>query len=242
MVPAAPPVGAAPIGTFAASFPGATPPVAPPPGPLGSEGAEPRISRGQIGAIVAVGVLVLALFGYMVANTGPDTKREQAIAAGEKALSADADVTAVGPTTTAPNTSSDAPATTSPALTTTTLDPDEARDRTAFCSAARTLTSFELHLAAAEVDKDFPELSSLVRSDRATWAAAVATLRRAGPPRTISALDQYAALYHDFLDAVAASSSFPDLGAHIDLERLKEAPTIAAPINGAFRTVCGAGG
>lgn len=165
-------------------------------------------------AIGVVGVLVVGLFAFMVSNTGPDKKREQAIAADQKRLEDELDTA----TTDAPKTTTTrpAPATTAP------KGVDDVVDLERFCRGGIAISTFELRIVAAEGDKDYGELAQLVRDRRSRWQSDVALMASGAAPMYKNEIARYEAAYDEFFDAVESSSSFTQLAGKIDrIEMLK---------------------
>jgi hypothetical protein len=195
--PAGAPPGAMPPGPMP---PGAMPLGSIPPPPAGEEGW----STGQKVAIGIVALLVVGLFGFMLANTGPDAERERELALADERIEREREQAALTTTTAAP--------TTVPATTTTTgRGANEVADLEAFCAGGLGIAPLEVRLMAAVIDGDLQEMVQVVRDRRADWTAAVDQLRASGPTSLHDELDTYRSVYDRFLDAIAASPTIDAL-------------------------------
>lgn len=202
-------------------------PPAPPPPPkpkVAPDGSTPTgpggLGRGQLVALGVVGLLVVGLFGFMIANTGPDKGKEQELAAKERELEADLERTTIAPTTT----------TTEPQATTTDEPAQDAYsvvDKDKFCAGGVAVATFELRLMAAMADQDFAELSSLVRDRRAGWERDVEVLKAGAPPIYVNDIEMYAAADIKFFDAVASSSSLAEASSKVDRVEMVKAANAA---------------
>ena len=114
-----------------------------------------------------------------------------------------------------------------------------ARNGAAFCEAVLPLTAFELRMVAAEVERDFPRLQQLLRTDVPAWERAVSAMKASGPPQIDAAIDSYWNTYQQFFAAIRSSSSFPDLAGHIDPDELMQnARGPGQQINVAIARIC----
>ncbi|HWJ96615.1 MAG TPA: hypothetical protein VNQ33_00565 [Acidimicrobiales bacterium] len=218
---------AAPAG---APSPASGGPLPPPPDPVpgAAPASAPGFGTGQKVLIGAVVVGVIALFGFMAVNTGPDKERQQALATKQAELEADLNAT------TAPiATTTEAPAT--PAAPPTAYD---IVDVTRFCKGGLGITTFELRLAAALADQDFEELSSIVRDRRAAWSDDVASLVESAPPILVDDIELYRDGYNTFFDAVASSSSMEQAYRKVDRMQLIKAGNAGQEVSTQIANEC----
>lgn len=179
---------------------GLAPPPAPPrpPRPTGPGG----FTRPQLIALGTVLVLVVGLFGYMVATSGPDAEREREIAAGE-----------LEPDPTEPE---DLSSTTVATTTTAAPEPTVAQDLTVptdevvFCAGGRTVVAFHLRISAALVDQDEAELQGVARDRRQEWDGALDQVSVGGPPALVDEVERYQVGVGRWLDALAAGASLAE--------------------------------
>ncbi|WP_421119465.1 hypothetical protein ACE2AJ_19240 [Aquihabitans daechungensis] len=223
-----------PLGLGDATLP-PTPPPPPPsvvggPGPVapGSTGST-GMGTGQKVMIGGAVVAVIALFGFMAVNTGPDEERERAIAAKEAAIEAELDATTVPSSTTA------ATPTTTAAGTADAYAPVDV-DR--FCQGGLAIATFELRLAAAIADADFAELTGLVRDRRAAWGGDVATMAAGAAPILVNDIELYRSGYDRFFDAVTNSASLDEAYAKIDRMELVRSSNAAEEVGAQVEFEC----
>ncbi len=220
---AAPIAADSPTGFGDAALPAPPPPGSPSPAPgSGAMGPGQKVLIG--GAVVAV----IALFGFMLANTGPDESRQQAIAAKEAAIEAELATTAPAPTTTV-------------TPTTTAVPPpsvDEPVDLERFCRGGLAIATFELRLAAAIADEDFAELSGLVRDRRAAWGDDVATMASGAAPALVHDIERYRGGYDEFFDVIASSSTLDEVYTELDHSALTESTDAAREVGAQITVEC----
>lgn len=210
-------------------------PPPPDPGPTSSEVAPASSGSGfgtgqkvLIGAVVAG---VLALFAFMAVNTGPDERREQALAAKDAELDADRSATTLRTTTT----TAPPAATTAPPPTPSAYDVVDV-DR--FCAGGLGIATLELRLAAALGDQDFAELSSIVRDRRNAWNDDVASVLAGAPPILVDDVERYRDGYVAFFDAVAGSSSLDQAYAKVDRMQLLKAGNAGQEVSTQIANEC----
>jgi hypothetical protein len=219
----------APLGLGGVTMP-PPPPAGPPPG-----ASEPASSAGMGGGQkVAIGAAVagvVALFGFMALNTGPDHDRQRQIAAGEQAIEAELAATTTAPatmTTTAAPTTSAAPA----------QDAYAPVDVDRFCKGGLGVATFELRLAAAIADGDFPELVGLVRDRRAGWNGDVDTMSSGAAPILVNDIQQYRQGYDQLFDAVSNSGSLDEVYAKVDRVTLARSTNAAQLVGAQIEFAC----
>lgn len=215
----------APFGLADVTLP---PPPAAPASPTNADEDEPRFARSQVAAIAVAVVLVVGLFGFMVANTGPDKEREQEIASGEAAIQAEIKAT----TTTAPTTTA-TPTTEPPAQ-----DVYEAVDVDKFCEGGLRISTFELRLAAGLLDGDMGEVQDLVATRRADWRTDVDLLAQGAAPTYLNDIEKYRAGYEKFFDAIASSSTVEDAYAKVDRLELVRAANAGQEFSTQIEFLC----
>lgn len=231
-----------PPGPAAMPAPGLPPTSLPPTGPAGAAGpalpAGPGapgpttgLATGQkvlIGGAVAA---VVALFGFMAINTGPDREREQELAAKEAAIEAE-----LG-TTTAPKSTT----TTSPAAPTTDPPAQDAYspvDVQRFCQGGLGVATFELRLAAAIADGNFDEVTGLVRDRRAGWNGDLDTMSSGAAPILVDDIARYRQGYDLLFDAIDSSSSLDEAYGKIDRVTLARATNAAKQVGAQVEFAC----
>jgi len=181
-----------------------------------------------IGGAVAA---VIALFGFMAVNTGPDAEREQELAAKEAAIEAE-----LG-TTTAPKPTT----TTSPSVTTTAAPAQDAYspvDVARFCQGGLGVSTFELRLAAAIADGDFGEVTGLVRDRRAGWNGDLDTMSSGAAPILVDDIARYRQGYDLLFDAIDSSSSLDEAYGKIDRVTLARATNAAKQVGAQVEFEC----
>lgn len=196
-------------------------------GPAGGAGL-PTGQKVLIGGAVAA---VIALFGFMAVNTGPDAEREQELAAKEAAIEAE-----LG-TTTAPKPTT----TTSPSATTTAPPAQDAYspvDVDRFCQGGLGVATFELRLAAAIADGDFGEVTGLVRDRRAGWNGDLDTMSSGAPPILVDDIARYRQGYDLLFDAIDSSSSLEEAYGKIDRVTLARATNAAKQVGAQVEFEC----
>jgi hypothetical protein len=209
-LPPAPPMGppaGPPLGGFAPPPPPPPPPGAGAAASVGAaEGA--AMGRGQRIAIGVVVVAVLGLFGFMVANSGPDEARERELAEAERDAP---EPTAFEPSSTEPS-SETAPATASDEPTTTfAQDLTAPVDVPTFCEGGDLVIPFEVRLWAASFDRDLAEMQELVRDRRTEWRGALDLVSVGGPPALVDEVQRYEDGYEQWFDAIEASASYDEV-------------------------------
>lgn len=193
-----------------------------------ADGDEPRFARSQLAAIAVAVVLVVGLFGFMVANTGPDKEREQEIASGQAEIEAEIETAATAPTTTEAPTTTVAPA----------PDVYEAVDVDKFCEGGRGIGSFELRLAAALVDADIADAQNLVATRGDAWRSSVDLLASGAAPTYLNDIEKYRAGYEKFFDAITSSSSVEDAYAKVDRMELIRASNAGQEFSTQIEFLC----
>ena len=170
-----------------------------------------RFDAKQLAMVASVVVLMVALFGYMTVNSGPNKQREQQIAATNKRLDAQPMVTfATIPPTTAPSASTSMVFRPVPGQLLT--DPAAIAR---FCGAARHLVAFELRITAGEIESDWRAARAAIVTGRASWEQAVSDMIASGTPNAQVDLVVYRSTYHALFAAVLGSGSAADAVAGI---------------------------
>lgn len=227
--PVAPPPGAP---TFLPPTAPGPAPAAPPPawpgGPASPDAGGRGMGRGQIAALVAVGVLVVGLFAFMALNTGPDKARQEAIRAQDESATT---VTFAAPPTTTTTT-------TVPVTTTTTTSPNIPRNAAVFCEGARAVTAFELRSVADRLDQDFASMRARLATARASWEAGAAKMQVGAPPTLDASLATYVRGYKSLFDAVASSPTPEELRSRLDVAGVQAASAEGERIGTAVRSAC----
>lgn len=211
-----------PIGLTDVTLPPPPPPTKPPAVPVEDQPTGPLgLRKGQLVALGAVAVVVVGLFAFMIANTGPDKAKERALAESKAKLEAQLnDTTIPPPTTTTSATTTEDPA--APATTAPVADPNAMADRSTFCRGGVAAATFELRLVAAMADQNFGELSRLVRERRARWDADVAAMKAGAPPNLQDEIARYQSGYAGFFDAIASSSTLQEAYGKVDRSTLQD--------------------
>jgi hypothetical protein len=173
--------------------------------------------------IAVVGVLVVALFGWMVVNTGPSDEQKERIEASKQATEPDEDASGVlggglgadgidgddGPTAPEP----DGPATTRPVTTeppASESDPYVPVDRAGFCDGAASVLAFELRFSAAMVEQDRDVLLEVLDSESGPWEIAVDQMRGGAPPDNHNDIDDYRDGYRELFAIVRSTSTLEE--------------------------------
>lgn len=207
---------------------GSTPPPAGPPVTGGDEGD--GWSMGQKVAVGVVALLVVGLFGFMLANTGPDAERERELALADQRIEREREEAARTSTTTVPET------------TTTTAAPEPGRndvvDMEAFCTGNVGIGTFELRMAAAIGDGDYGELTEIVRDRSTAWREALDLVERGAPRALQDEIDTYRDAYERYFEAVATSGSFEALAGKVDDLAMARAASAGQQINAQFSFHC----
>jgi hypothetical protein len=135
-------------------------------------------------------VAVVALFGFMVVNTGPDEGRRRALAVEDGPAvpaCAGSDAAVCTGSSTLPDGSGDpgrpGGADDGAGRTGTTLPAWAPIDADLFCSGARGATAFDLRIMAALLEEDVARLRTVVSEDGDAWRRAADQLA-AGAPRS----------------------------------------------------------
>ncbi|HRW38874.1 MAG: translation initiation factor IF-2 N-terminal domain-containing protein [Acidimicrobiales bacterium] len=191
--PAAPPAGAGPGGS---SLPPPPPPPPPSSAAVGAGSASSPLagfSRSQRIVLASVVVAVVALFGFMVATSGPDRAREREIAEADRRAEASQPTTTLAP------------------ATTTTVKPsvDQAKpvDVTTFCEGGVPLLTLQARFLVAAADDDFGELQDLSRERRAEWEANLDKVAVGGPPMYVDEVQRYERGVGAWMDALLTTGS-----------------------------------
>ncbi|MEZ5140041.1 MAG: hypothetical protein R2711_15120 [Acidimicrobiales bacterium] len=149
-------------------------------------------SPARSGSPWAVVAAVVALFGFMVATSGPDRAREREIAEADRRAEASVPTTAAAPSTT------------------TTSRPsvdwvDRAGGRRHLLRGAAAHPAGLVPVAAA--DGDFGELQDLSRERRAEWEADLDKVSVGGPPAYVDEVQRYEQGVGRWMDALLTTSS-----------------------------------
>lgn len=228
---AAPEIAAAEVVDSPLGLGDATLPPLPPP-PSGADraasGAAGGMGTGQKVMIGGAVVAVVALFGFMAVNTGPDEERERSIAAKEAAIEAELDAT------TAPASTTAAPTTTAAASPDAYAPVDVDR----FCQGGLAVATFELRLAAAIADQDFGELTGLVAERRAAWGGDVTTMASGAAPILVNDIDLYRRGYDQFFDAITSSSTMEEASTKFDRLALVRSTNAAQEVGAQVEFEC----
>lgn len=171
------------------------------------------MSKGQIAALIAVGILVVGLFAFMVANTGPDKKREQKIAASETEVLDDPASTIPLETTTAegtdPTGATTAPAATAPLSTTP-------RDEAAVCAGFRQLAPILLILgdsASTTSTATFDQTKRAVAQQRPAVEGGLRQIAAGVAPSQDAAVQELTFALTAYLNGMATSDTAAELEA-----------------------------
>ncbi len=252
-----PPSGPPSPGAFPA--PAAAPPAAlVPPGVIPPPGAQPSpaavaesapatgiggLTKGQVVALAVVGVLVVALFGWMVLNTGPSEAQKDRVEASKRTAlepddAADDEVGAVigsvgvedepGEGVTGSGSSgspASVPATTATPTTAAGPDPYEAVDVGRFCAGARGIAAFELRFSAAVLEADRAAVLAILDEEGPAWEAAVAETRAGAPPDNHNDIDAYHAGYVSLFGTLRSADTLED--AYRDWSRTRAETVLA---------------
>ncbi|MGN6693130.1 MAG: hypothetical protein ACTHN0_03055 [Aquihabitans sp.] len=222
--PIAPEAGAPAAAVFAPPPPDVVP------APPVSTSAGSGFGTGQKVVIGAVVLGVVALFGFMAMNTGPDRSRQQAMADRDTELEAGLNAT------TAPiAATTDVPATTTAPPTPSAYD---VVDVGSFCSGGLSVSTMDLRLAAALADEDFAELTGIVRDRRAGWDDDMARLTAGAPPILLNDIELYRTGYDAFFDAVASSTSLDEAYSKVDRLQLAKAGNAGQEIGTQIANEC----
>lgn len=208
---------------------GASPPPPPGPPPTGGDDQD-GWSMGQKVAVGVVALLVVGLFGFMLANTGPDAERERELALADQRIEREREEAARTSTTTVPET------------TTTTAAPEPGRndvvDLEAFCTGNVGIGTFELRMVAAIGDEDFADLRAVVRDRSAGWRESVDLIQRGAPRALHDEIDTYRTAYEQYFEAISTSSDFEALEGKVDELTMARASSAGQQINAQFSFHC----
>ncbi|MEZ5183768.1 MAG: hypothetical protein R2702_18110 [Acidimicrobiales bacterium] len=189
-----------PQAPLAAARPAGSPPPPPPPPPPpagGGTDAAPRplagFTRSQRIALGGVVAAVVALFGFMVATSGPDRAREREIAEADRRAEASVPTTAAAPSTTTTSRPS--------------VDQTEPADVATFCEGGVPLLTLQARFLVAAADGDFGELQDLSRERRAEWEADLDKVSVGGPPAYVDEVQRYEQGVGRWMDALLTTSS-----------------------------------
>ena len=177
--------------------------------------------------LAGVVLAVVALFGFMFVNTGPDADKQAQLRAQERAAE-ETSATYVPPTVT----------TTEPEASTTEVDDTEpARDEKSprnlalYCAGARGIGAFEYRLMAASVEQDVEEMRSTIDEGAADWEDAVADLQAGAPPRFDDVIASYQQTYRQMFEAVRGAGDLDSLRRALDGLGLEELNQDASVMN-----------
>jgi hypothetical protein len=194
-------------------------------------GGSSRFSRVQVGLIAVVAVAVVALFGFMVANTGPDEGRRRALAVDDGPVvpaCAGSDAAVCNPSSTVPGGRTDAgrPGEADgggedPGVSATTLPAWAPSDADAFCSGARGTTAFDLRIMAALLEEDVVRLRTVITQDADAWRRSVDALAAGAPRSAQDDVALYRSQMEGLIDAVGTSTSLADFRARFGADRAR---------------------
>ena len=220
----------------------------PPPGPGGGPGPkhdEPMstASKAVIGGVV---VLVVALFAYMVINTGDEPTKQAA--AGSDGTPA---VTAPRVDPCAPNaaTSTSNPVCAdvegglvgAPVTSSTTLPDgyvlgvDNPRDKRKFCKGARSVFALEQKLAQAQTANEFRDA---IVMGKAQWLVDAHLMEEGAPPRLDNPLQLYMKVYGDLMVAITPTTDETALARAFIRARSSDIASAAVEVTGAYLDNC----
>ena len=219
----------------------------PPPGAGGASGPkhdEPlsTTSKAVIGGVVA---LVVALFAYMVVNTGDEPTQQ---AGGPDATTA---VTAPRVDPCAPNASTStsnpvcadvegglvgAPVTSSTTLPDGyVLGVDNPRDKRKFCKGARSVFALEQKLAQAQTANEFRDA---IVTGKAKWLVDAHLMEEGAPPRLDNPLQLYMKVYGDLMVAITPTTDEVALAQAFIRARSSDIASAAVEVTGAYLDNC----
>ena len=100
------------------------------------------------------------------------------------------------------------------------------------------MATFELRLAAAIADGNFPELAGLVRDRRAGWNGDVDTMSSGAAPILVNDIQQYRQGYDQLFDAVASSGNMDEVYAKVDRVALARSTNAAQQVGAQVEFEC----
>lgn len=184
------------------------------PVPTGRQLFGGRFTVGQIGLIGTLVVAVVALFGFMVANTGPDEGRQRALAADDppaRPACAGSDAAICGDSSES-GVPAATPGSSEPILDgSTTLPAWAPADVKGFCGGARATTAFDLRITAALLERDLGAIRQVITDGRAEWSLAVAQMHDGAPASARDDIALYRSQMEALFGAVDASATIDDL-------------------------------
>lgn len=228
--PPAPAPGAGPAfvppPSFEAPAPAEATPPPPPPPPSGVDApaagapvVDPDdrsgFGPGQLAVLGVLVVAVVALFGFMVVNSGPDPERVREIADADPidpaAERREAEAAAgIDPTTTEPV------ETTTTAAGAAAPDPYVPLDLEAFCRGGRAFADEAESLSVAFVTEDIATMRAWVADHRQAWDDSLSTLAAGAPPINADDLMAFRGMWDEAFDAVNTYDTYEAADGSVD--------------------------